>query len=130
MGIKYSLKDVNAVAIERGGICLSEEYINFQSLMKWRCAKGHEWQARFFSIKTGKRWCPYCAENAPHTIGEARQIAHSKNGQCLSEKYYNIMSPLLWECFNGMHHLIVLKIKTHGVHITININVKVYVVKL
>jgi hypothetical protein len=98
MGINYTLKDVNAVAVERGGICLSEEYINRQTLMKWRCAKGHEWQARFSCIKIGKRWCPHCAGNAPHTIEEARQIASSKNGQCLSEKYVNSSSPLLWKC--------------------------------
>jgi len=66
--------------------------------MRWRCAKGHEWQARFSSIKSGKNWHPYCAGNAPHTIEEARQIAHSKNGKCLSEKYANSSSPLLWKC--------------------------------
>ena len=42
MGIKYKLKDVNTVAMERGGICLSKEYINHKTLMRWRCAKGHE----------------------------------------------------------------------------------------
>ena len=55
METKYILKDVNAVIMERGGICLSEEYINFQSLMKWKFAKGHEWQARFPCIKIHKR---------------------------------------------------------------------------
>ncbi|CAG8818141.1 10246_t:CDS:1, partial [Racocetra fulgida] len=44
-----------------------------------RCAKDHEWQARFSCIKIRKRWCLHCAGNAPHTIEEARQIAHSKN---------------------------------------------------
>ncbi|CAB4378873.1 unnamed protein product [Rhizophagus irregularis] len=101
MGTKYTLKDVNAIAMERGGICISKEYINFRSLMKWRCAKGYEWQARFPCIKTRKRWCPHCAGNAPHTIEEARQIASSKNGQCLSEKYANSSSPLLWKCSKG-----------------------------
>src|SRR4051812_16471663 len=85
MGINYTLKDVNAVAMERGGICLSEEYINRQTLMKWKCAKDHEWQARFSCIKIGKRWYPHCAGNASHTIEEARQLVSSKNGQCLSE---------------------------------------------
>src|SRR5947209_2633676 len=101
MGIKYKLKDVNAVAMERGGMCLSKEYINRETLMRWGCAKGHEWQARFSSIKSGKNWCPYCAGNAPYTIKKAKQIAYSRNGQCLSKKYVNINSPLLWRCIEG-----------------------------
>ncbi|CAI2174010.1 948_t:CDS:2 [Funneliformis geosporum] len=74
MGIKYTLKDENELAMKR---------------------KGYEWQARFSHIKNGKNWYPYCAGNAPYTIKEARQIAYSKNGQCLSEKYVNSSSLLL-----------------------------------
>src|SRR4051812_26381079 len=101
METKYTLKDMNTVVMERKGICLSEEYINFWLLIKWRCTKGHEWQARFPCIKIHKRWCPHYAGNALRTIEEARQIASSENGQCLSEKYINSSFPLLWKCSKG-----------------------------
>ncbi|CAI2195949.1 13881_t:CDS:2, partial [Funneliformis geosporum] len=71
MGIKYTLKDVNAVAMERGG-------------------------------------------NAPYTIEEARQIAHNKNGQCLSEKYVNSSSSLLWKCAKSHEwYKLLYRVKNH-----------------
>ena len=33
-------------------------------------------------------------------ISVAQELAHAKNGKCISEKYINNNSPLLWECTN------------------------------
>ncbi|RHZ69871.1 hypothetical protein Glove_277g21 [Diversispora epigaea] len=41
----------------RGGQCLSNNYINCNTPLRWKCAKGHEWTANFHSIKNGKTWC-------------------------------------------------------------------------
>jgi hypothetical protein len=42
---KGSLADLVAVARERGGECLSREYLGVSASYRWRCAEGHEWNA-------------------------------------------------------------------------------------
>src|SRR5438046_876430 len=41
------------------------------------------------------------ANKASHTIEDAKQVAFSKNGECLSETYDNNFSPLSWRCSEG-----------------------------
>jgi hypothetical protein len=48
------------LAANRGGICLSETYVNEHTTLQWRCADGHEWKAVPAKIKRGS-WCPTCA---------------------------------------------------------------------
>ena len=62
---------------------------------------GHEWFAYLANIKCKNSWCLQCAPNCRHSIEEAKQIAHDRNGNCLSEKYINSNSPLLWCCAIG-----------------------------
>ena len=56
------LKEIQEITRERNGECLSEEYINNKTKMKFRCARGHEWMANPKSIKEGT-WCPFCYRN-------------------------------------------------------------------
>ena len=51
--MKLSLDELEAIAKSLGGRCLSKEYINNYSKMKWRCRKGHEWEAPAKTIKRG-----------------------------------------------------------------------------
>ncbi|WP_413790612.1 zinc-ribbon domain-containing protein [Bacillus thuringiensis] len=100
-----SIDDMKQVALSRGGICLSDTYINNNVKLKWRCKSGHEWEATPSNIKAGK-WCPKCAaiKNADKkrkTIRDMKQLAASKGGKCLSNIYVNMKSKLLWECANG-----------------------------
>ena len=48
------------LAANRGGMCLSEAYVNERTVLRWRCADGHEWEAMPDKIKRGS-WCPTCA---------------------------------------------------------------------
>jgi hypothetical protein len=58
---RLTLDECQQVAQQRGGECLSETYNNSGTKMRWRCAKGHEWQAIFGNIKHLKNWCPQCS---------------------------------------------------------------------
>jgi len=89
-------------AIERGGECLSMEYINCGTKLHWRCAKGHKWDANWDNIKHGS-WCPICARPNTYSgqrigIEYCKQYAIEHNGLCLSEKYINAQIPLRWYC--------------------------------
>ncbi|CAB5191011.1 unnamed protein product [Rhizophagus irregularis] len=74
-----------AIAGKRGGLYLSTEYVNANIPMRWRCADGYKWTTSLNNIKNGKTWCPYCANKASYTIEDAKQVAFSKNKECLSK---------------------------------------------
>ena len=98
---KLIINDAYAIAGKCGELCLSTEYVNANILIRWQCADGHEWITSLNNIKNGKTWCLYYANKASHTIKDAKQIAFSKNGECLSETYYNSFSPLSWHYSEG-----------------------------
>ncbi len=102
MGFKRRLgiSKMQDVAKERGGVCLSKNYINTATSLKWRCSKGHTWNARVYNILTGT-WCPECGGSKQLTLDEMRKIALSKGGDCLSEKYFNTKTKLKWICKNN-----------------------------
>lgn len=60
MSARLTLKDAQDLARSREGECLSVEYINSLTPMRWRCKYGHEWTANFGSLKHG-RWCHECS---------------------------------------------------------------------
>jgi hypothetical protein len=47
-------------AKERGGECLSTEYVNSAKKLTWMCHRGHVWPATYGHIRKGC-WCPVCA---------------------------------------------------------------------
>ena len=48
--------------------------------------------------------CEECKHgNTKHTIEECKQWAINKGGECLSDKYINSKTPLLWKCKNPEH---------------------------
>ena len=91
---------VQAIATRRGGKCLSTEYVNSQTHLRWRCAEGHEWAAVPASIGMGT-WCPHCAGSARLTIDDMHEAARERGGQCLSRTYHNNEVPLRWRCAEG-----------------------------
>jgi hypothetical protein len=61
------LDAMKKLAIERGGECLSSEYLKQKSPLRWRCANGHEWSANPDSILQGG-WCPECSSRVGERI--------------------------------------------------------------
>ena len=57
---KGTLEDMQRIARERHGECLSNEYIRSKFKLKWRCEFGHVWNTTPTLIKQG-HWCPRCA---------------------------------------------------------------------
>lgn len=94
---RLTLQEMNIIAARKSGQCLSAEYLGSARPLQWRCAVGHEWNARPASVKAGN-WCPYCARNRELEFEQLRQIARERGGRCLSTTYNNGRTPLLWEC--------------------------------
>ncbi len=65
--IKYTIRDMNDLASNRGGCCVSKRYINSRTKLSWMCSNGHTWEATPANIKTGY-WCPYCNDLIGETL--------------------------------------------------------------
>ena len=87
---KGSLEDLHAVARQRGGDCLSREYLGVGAPHRWRCAEGHEWEAVARRVKRGT-WCPTCSGSQPLGIEVLQDLARERGGACLSRIYVNTL---------------------------------------
>jgi len=58
---RLSIEDMQKIANEKGGKCLSTVYVNIRNKLRWQCAKGHEWLAKPGGIRNASVWCPKCA---------------------------------------------------------------------
>ena len=105
-----TIDNMKQLALEHGGLCLSEQYFNQKTKLRWRCAEGHEWEAIPRNIKNKKYWCPYCAglkkwhpflSNEQIRLEDIKNFATSKGGKCLSEQYLNSKIKLRWKCAKG-----------------------------
>jgi len=94
-----NIRDLKQLASERGGKCLSNHYLSGSSKLRWRCAKGHEWEAVASSVKAGT-WCPMCIGRG-RTIENMRSLAKMKDGQCLSPNFAGMHTKLRWKCAKG-----------------------------
>lgn len=97
---KYTIDDMYKIANDRGGVCLSDYYVNKRIKLSWMCSEGHKWDATSDSVIHGS-WCPVCAKSVRLHIDDMRIIAKSKGGMCLSVNYVNNKSKLTWECSEG-----------------------------
>ena len=91
---------INDLVRNNKGSLMSDKYINNRSKLIVKCDNGHEWKTNAEKLKCGY-WCPYCSQKKKHTIEEMVEIATSKSGKCLSKKYINNSTKLLWECKLG-----------------------------
>lgn len=89
-------------AQNKGGDCLSTEYLGANSKLTWKCSHGHEWDAPTKNVMFGS-WCPQCAGyfTKEEGIKRAQQYAISRGGQCLSHEYVNTQTQMLWKCSHG-----------------------------
>ena len=104
---KYTLQDMCALAVARGGECLSTKYETVEDKLRWRCAHGHEWLTVVSSvIGADGSWCTECSAkqrgvDQRDTIENMQDIAQSRGGRCLSAEYVRGKDHLVWECVKG-----------------------------
>ncbi len=64
---KSDIQEMIRIASERGGVCLSTEYISDATKIKWKCSEEHIWEATPNNIKHDK-WCPTCSQGLGERI--------------------------------------------------------------
>ncbi|MDP2908464.1 MAG: hypothetical protein Q8N77_01530, partial [Nanoarchaeota archaeon] len=97
---RLSIEEMKKLAKNRGGECLSTDYINSKTKLRWRCKKNHVWEAIPSSIKRGL-WCPVCGGTKKLSISEMIKLAKKRKGMCLSKKYIDNKTKLKWQCRKG-----------------------------
>ena len=55
------IEKMREIAASHGGECLSDKYVNSGTKLKWRCSKGHEWEAVPSSVNNRGSWCKICS---------------------------------------------------------------------
>jgi hypothetical protein len=99
-GFYRTIEDMQALAVKRGGKCLSKTFLCMNEKLRWACDKGHKWEAIPQSVMRGS-WCPVCAGTQRLTIEDIRKTARERGGKCLSNKYVNGVTKLRWRCSKG-----------------------------
>lgn len=56
---RLTMEKLHATAASRGGMCLATEFKDNLSVVRWKCAEGHEWDAKVADIRQGS-WCHTC----------------------------------------------------------------------
>ena len=96
---RFTIKDMRALAAERGGQCLSEAYLGNLKKLRWRCEAGHEFETTPNTVKGGS-WCKRCSMGMAG-IEDMRRVAKERGGRLLSKTYVNSTTPLRWRCREG-----------------------------
>ncbi|UXY15362.1 hypothetical protein N8I74_18955 [Chitiniphilus purpureus] len=100
------LTALQAAAAARGGACLEQTYLG-EAPHRFRCAEGHEWQARPSRIVAGG-WCRHCAAKLhgrkialPDGLQRLQQAAKAKGGTCLATQYLGLAQRYRFRCMHG-----------------------------
>ncbi|MCP4100603.1 MAG: hypothetical protein GY750_04135 [Lentisphaerae bacterium] len=96
---KLTIEQMHEIAQDRGGLCLSNTYINANTKLTWQCDTGHTWDARPITVKKGS-WCPNC-RLGKSSIEDMQKLAAERGGECLSKEYINYKTRLTWKCREG-----------------------------
>jgi hypothetical protein len=105
----YTIEDLHAVAIERGGECLSRSWSGFNAMYSFRCKCGWEWTTSATSV-LGKRksWCRSCSarkvlDMSPNrkSLDDLQRAAISLGGLCLSSAFTTVNDYYNFICKRG-----------------------------
>jgi len=69
---------------KRGWTCISPEWKGTKETMRWRCGKGHEFEASYTDVKKGHVWCYQCNPEKSAVLMRARLEAVMRGGRCMS----------------------------------------------
>ena len=80
---KTHLEEMKELAERRGGVCLSDQYVNTDTKLLWQCSQGHQWLATPIHILT-HRWCRICANDKQRkSIADMQALAAQYGGRSL-----------------------------------------------
>ncbi len=91
------LTTLQQIANDKGGECLSSEYLGHQVKHLFRCSAGHEWEATSNSIKLGT-WCQVCCGKRKDDITSARAFCQENGWVFASPTYTSSKDRHTYKC--------------------------------
>jgi len=97
---EYTLKDCQTFVKNKNGKCLSDEFIDIHTPIRWQCGFDHEpWEASFNELKNNESWCPKCnIKGYKYTLQDCQTYAKNQDGECLSDGYEKNRVMMRWGC--------------------------------
>ena len=93
-----------AYAAERGGRLLSRHptgALEHKTVVRFRCAAGHEWDTGAGQIKLSNTWCPTCANDLKRKpLVDLQALATERGGQLVNANRNRRML-FTWQCSRG-----------------------------
>lgn len=101
MAHRLEIKDMQIIASDYGGKCLSKEYINSGTPLAWMCKRGHTWDSPYSIVRCGC-WCQQCAkkDTAAERLDELMEIAKKNGGFSLAKEYKGSEAKHDFKCKN------------------------------
>jgi hypothetical protein len=103
--MRLGLAEAQKIARGRGGTCLSTTYKNSKEPLRFRCAEGHEFDAKLSNVKYNHTWCYICKNARRSTIAGDRnaliEIAKRHGGEWVSTRFDGAQVPYQWCCRLG-----------------------------
>ena len=106
--VSNELEELNIIAEQNGGKCLSKIYVGVDQKHKFICAEGHIFESIPANIKSKRKsWCPTCKpnrignSNRKYSLADMQNIASQKKGLFLSPTFKSVNDTYLWECEFG-----------------------------
>ncbi len=101
------LEQLQRIAAEKGGACLSDAYTGGKAYYKFQCAQGHQWDTAGNEVMRGA-WCGVCANDAKRQnylladgLERLRTAAKNHGGECLSQTYTGGKTKYRFRCSHG-----------------------------
>lgn len=107
MSRKDTLENMQAIARERNGRCLSTTYVDQRTPLRWQCAEGHAWDAIPSIIKGSRNkrgtWCRACgiraaAKKRRYKLEDVQRMAEEHGGALASDEYMGSQVKHRWRC--------------------------------
>ncbi len=104
---------MRSIANARGGECLSVEYLDQRTPLRWKCAEGHSWDAIPSMVKGSRNkpgtWCRICgvraaAKKRMHSLEDMQRLADEFRGVFASEEYMGSQVKHRWRCTQYPSH--------------------------
>lgn len=106
--VSNELEELNNIAEQRGGKCLSNIYLGVDKKHIFQCSEGHIWEAIPANIKSKRKsWCPTCKSNRigdsnrKYSLTDMQNIADKKSGKFLSSTFKSVNYKYIWQCEVG-----------------------------
>lgn len=100
---QLAIKDMHELAAKRNGKCLSTNYTNLSTKLRWQCSEGHVWEATSNNIENRNSWCRECnrLRNAASQYEHLKNFCEMHQITIKNSIYVTNNTPMDFHCLNG-----------------------------